>query len=144
MNFINTIFIAQSLQITFAYTSKPENISAWDYAVIKTEQISAGPLRVGFLYKQKREFPGNVLEDTFEVADLKENSLLKIKSVKAKYPFVICYRFEATDKGTLITNEFHIEGGVFNYLGFLLKTKVKAAVAQNLDTLKSIVEKLQA
>lgn len=142
MNFINTIFIAQSLQITFAYTSKLENISAWNYAVIKTENISTGLLRVGSIYKQKREFLGNVLEDTFVITEFKENSLLKIKSIKAEYPFVICYHFEASNNGTLVTNEFQIEGGIFNYPGFLLNAKVKTAVAQNLAKLKSIVEKL--
>ena len=142
MRFINTIDVVQSLHVTFSFTSNFCNAPQWNYAVIKTEQTSEGPIGIGTAFRQQRQFLGRILEDTFIITEYKVDSIVTIKSVKAEYPFLISYSFKASDKGTLITNSFELKGGVINILGFLLNHRVKKAVAENLNKLKVLVEKL--
>jgi len=126
MRFINTIDVAQSLHVTFSFVSNFCNASQWNYAVIKTEQISEGPVGVGTIFRQQRRFLGRTLEDSFIITEYKVDSIVTIKSIKAKYPFLISYSFKALDKGILITNSFELRGGVINILGFLLNHRVKS------------------
>lgn len=142
MQFINTVFIAQSLPITFSFTANFCNAKQWNYAVIKTEQVSEGTIGVGTEFRQQRRFLGRILEDSFIITEYKVDSVVTIKSVKAEYPFLISYAFKASDKGTLITNSFELKGGVIGLLGSLLNHRVKKAVAENLNKLKELVEKL--
>jgi hypothetical protein len=142
MRFINTIDVAQSLHVTFSFISNFCNASQWNYAVIKTEQISEGLVGMGTIFRQQRKFLGRTLEDSFIITEYKVDRIVTIKSIKAKYPFLISYSFKASDKGTLISNSFELRGGVINILGFLLNHRVKKAVAENLNKLKQIVEKL--
>lgn len=142
MQFKNTIEVVQSLHATFSFTSNFCNTPQWNYAVIKTEQTSGGPIGVGTVFKQQRQFLGRILEDTFIITEYKVDSIVTIKSIKAEYPFLISYSFKASDKGTLITNTFDLRGKIINTLGFLLNHRVKKAVAENLDKLKELLEKL--
>ena len=142
MRFVNTIDVVQSLHVTFSFTSNFCNAPQWNYAVIKTEQTSEGPIGIGTVFKQQRQFLGRILEDSFIITEYKVDSIVTIKSIKAKYPFLISYSFKASDKGALITNSFELKGGVINIFGFLLNHRVKKAVAENLNKLKLLVEKL--
>lgn len=142
MQFINTVFIAQSLHVTFSFTANFCNAKQWNYAVIKTEQISEGPIGVGTEFRQQRRFLGKILEDTFVITEYKVDSTVTIKSIKAEYPFLISYSFKASDKGTLLTNSFELKGGIIDLLGFLFNYRVKKAVAENLNKLKELAEKL--
>jgi hypothetical protein len=142
MQFINTIEIVQSLHVTFSFTSNFCNAPQWNYAVIKTEQTSEGPIGIGTSFRQQRQFLGRILEDTFIVTEYKVDNIVTIKSIKAEYPFLISYSFKASDKGTLITNSFELKGRAINILGFLLNHRVKRAVAENLSKLRVLVEKL--
>ena len=142
MRFINVIDVAQSLHVTFSFVSNFCNAPQWNYAVIKTEQTSEGPIDIGTTFRQQRKFLGKILDDSFIITEYKVDSIVTIKSIKAEYPFLISYSFEASDKGTLITNSFELKGGIINILGFLIKYRVKKAVAENLNELKVLAEKL--
>jgi hypothetical protein len=142
MQFTNTIFIEQSLHTTFSFVSNFRNLPQWNYAVIKSEQISEGSLGIGSAFKQQRQFMGRILVDSFIITKYEVDSMVTIRSIKAEYPFLINYQFKSLDKGTLITNNFELNGGEADFLGFVLNPRVKKAVAENLDKPKGIVEKL--
>jgi hypothetical protein len=142
MQFTNTIFIKQSLHTAFSFVSNFRNLPQWNYAVIKSEQTSEGPLGNGSAFRQQRQFMDRILEDSFIITEYEVNSIVTIRSIKAEYPFLISYQFKSLDNGTLITNIFELNGGAVNITGFLLSPRVKKAVAENLKQLKVIVEKL--
>ena len=142
MRFTNTIEVAQSLHVTFSFTSNFCNAPQWNYALIKTEQTSEGPIGIGTEFRQQRRFLGRILKDSLIITEYKVDSIVTIKSIQGKYPFLISYSFKASDKGTLITNSFKLKGGIINILGFLLNHRVKKAVAENLNKLKVLVKKL--
>jgi hypothetical protein len=142
MQFVNTIEIRQSPGIIFSFVSNFCNAPQWNYAVIKTVQISKGAIGVGTIFKQQRRFLGRILEDEFMVTAYEAGSMITIKSIKADYPFLISYSFKATTEGVLITNSVELSGGIISITGFLLNNRVKKAVAENLGRLKELLEKL--
>ncbi len=143
MQFTNTIFIEQSLHTTFSFVSDFLNLPRWNYAVIKLERTSEGPVGNGSVFRQQREFMGRILEDSFIITKYEVDSIVTIKSIKAEYPFQISYQFKSLDNGTIITNNFELNGGAFDIPGVLLSHRVKKAVAENLNKLKELVEELQ-
>ncbi len=142
MQFTNTIYIEQALHTTFSFVSNFRNLPQWNYAVIKSEQISEGPVGNGSAFNQQRQFMGKILEDTFIIIEYEVDRIVTIKSVKGEYPFLISYQFKYLDNGTLITNDFELNGGAADFLGFILNPRVKRAVNENLNKLKDLVEKL--
>jgi hypothetical protein len=142
MQFTNTIFIEQSLHTTFSFVSDFLNLPRWNYAVIKLERASEGPVGNGSAFRQQREFMGRILEDSFIITKYEVDSIVTIKSIKAEYPFQISYQFKSLDRGTVITNDFELNGGAFDFIGVLMNHRVKKAVAENLNKLKGLVEEL--
>ena len=85
---------------------------------------------------------GRILEDSFIITKYEVDSIVTIKSIKAEYPFQISYQFKSLDRGTVITNDFELNGGAFDFIGVLMNHRVKKAVAENLNKLKGLVEEL--
>jgi hypothetical protein len=110
--------------------------------VIKLEQTSEGPVGNGSAFMQQRRFMVRILEDSFIITRYEVDNIVAIKSIKAEYPFLISYEFKSLNNGTLITNNFELNGGAVDILGFLMNSRVKKAVAENLNKLKGLVEKL--
>jgi len=55
--FQNTVTIRRPVRDVFAFLADFENIPKWNYAIVKTEKTSPGPVGVGTTYRQLRSIP---------------------------------------------------------------------------------------
>jgi uncharacterized protein YndB with AHSA1/START domain len=114
--FENTVTITRPVEEVFTYLADAENLPQWNYAIEQTRKISPGPVGVGTLYRQTRTLPGRSQED-----------------------------FEPAASGTTLTNKWDLQptSASLRLLGPLAIPKVKSAVAENLRTLKQILENVR-
>ncbi|MEV0247154.1 SRPBCC family protein [Nocardia sp. NPDC050712] len=138
--FDNTLTIDRPIEEVFAYLAAFENVPAWNYAIVETVQVSPGPVGVGARYRQTRSIPEPATED-FEVTEYQPVRRLQIRGQLGPFPAVVSYDLEAVAGGTRLRNTIALElSGPQRLAGPLVKTKVKSAVAANLEVLRKILE----
>ena len=55
--FENTVTIRRSVEDVFSFLADLENVPKWNYAIVETRKVSAGPVGVGTIYQQVRSVP---------------------------------------------------------------------------------------
>jgi hypothetical protein len=55
--FKNTVTIRRSVEDVFSFLADLENVPKWNYAIVETRKVSAGPVGVGTIYQQVRSVP---------------------------------------------------------------------------------------
>jgi hypothetical protein len=125
----------------FAFLADFENVPTWNYAIVETKKTSPGPVGVGTTYRQLRSIPSRS-EEGFEVTVFKPSSRLEVHGDIGAFTTTISYRLAPTDDGTRLTNVVDLESasGALRLLAPLAASRVKTAVAANLDTLKQLLE----
>jgi carbon monoxide dehydrogenase subunit G len=140
MRFSNTITIKRQTSEVFAYLADFENLPRWNYAITDTRKITPGPVGVGSKYLQVRTVPKRS-EETFEVIEFEPDSRLTVRGAFGPLSGQASYVLVPTDDGTRLTNAMDLQpGGVLNLVAPLATSRVRAAVATNLDKLKEILE----
>jgi Polyketide cyclase / dehydrase and lipid transport len=113
-------------------------------AINETRKITAGPTSVGSRYVQVRTVPKRS-EDTFEVIEFEPDHRLAVRGAFGPLSGQASYVLEQIDNGTRLTNAKDLEpGGVLNLFAPLATSRVRTAVAKNLDKLKQILERRPA
>jgi hypothetical protein len=140
--FENTLTITRPVEEAFTYLADAENLPQWNYAIEETRKISPGPVGVGSLYRQIRTLPGRSQED-FEIVVFQPPGQLTLDGTFG--PFRVSYLLEPTPSGTKLTNKWDLQAtsASLRLLGPLAIPKVKSAVAENLRTLKQILENIR-
>lgn len=140
MQFTNVVDIERPIEEVFAYLADFENIPAWNYAIVETQKTSDGPVGLGATYQQVRSLPSRS-EETFEVADYRPHESLAISGTLGPFTGELRYRLQPTQSGTRLTNEVDLQPrGIAGIVGQLGSSRVRAAVATNLNELKRILE----
>ena len=139
--FQNTVTIRRPVQDVFAFLADFENIPKWNYAVVETEKTSPGPVGVGSTYRQLRSIPTRS-EEGFQVTGFEPTSRLEIHGDIGLFTATMGYLLEPTGDGTRLTNVVDLQpaAGPVRLLAPLAASRVKTAVAANLDTLKQLLE----
>jgi polyketide cyclase/dehydrase/lipid transport protein len=96
---------------------------------------------VGTTYRQIRSVPRRS-EEGFQVTGFEPTSRLEIHGDIGPFTATISYLLAPTDDGTRLTNVVDLEpaSGALRLLTPLAASRVKTAVAANLDTLKQHLE----
>ena len=125
----------------FAFLANFENIPTWNYAISETKKTSPGPVGVGTTYRQLRSIPSRS-EEGFQVTVFEPTSRLEIHGDIGPFTATISYLLAPTDDGTRLTNTVDLEpsSGALRLAAPLAASRVKTAVAANLDTLKQLLE----
>ncbi|HEX2153752.1 MAG TPA: SRPBCC family protein [Acidimicrobiia bacterium] len=140
MQFLNAVDIERPIEEVFAYLADFENIPDWNYAIVETQKTSEGPVGIGSTYRQVRSLPSRS-EETFEVTDYRSHQSLTISGTMGPFIGDLKYRLESTARGTRVTNEVDLQPrGMVGLVGQLAGSRVKEAVATNLNELKRILE----
>jgi uncharacterized protein YndB with AHSA1/START domain len=142
MQFANTITIARPPAEVFAYLAELENIPQWNYAIGETRRTSEGPVGVGSQYTQVRTIPDQA-EESLEITAFEPDSRLEIRGDLGPFHGEIAYLLvSAVDGATALTNTMDLQAsGPTRLIAPLAATRVKNAVAANLEALKQLLEK---
>jgi uncharacterized protein YndB with AHSA1/START domain len=140
MKFTNTVTIDRPPAEVFAFLARFENVPRWNYAISETRMITLGPVDVGSRYLQIRTAPTQS-EETFEVTEFQPNERLSIRGTLASFPAELTYVLDPEGNATKITNAVNLHpSGLLSVVAPLTTSRVKSAVAANLETLKQILE----
>ena len=141
--FENTVAIRRAVEDVFAFLADFENIPSWNYAIVETKKTSPGPVGVGTTYRQLRSIPSRS-EEGFEVTVFEPTSRLEVHGDIGPFTATISYLLAPTEDGTRLTNVVDLQpaSGALRLLAPLAASRVKTAVAANLDTLKQLLETL--
>ncbi len=81
------------------------------------------------------------MAEVLEVITFRPNERLEVVGRLADNPAHVTYLFEETEAGTRLINDIELEPeGVLRLVTPLLTTRIKGAVADNLEELKNILE----
>jgi hypothetical protein len=139
--FQNTVTIRRPVEEVFAFLADLENIPAWNYAIERTWKTSPGPVGVGTTYRQIRTIPSRS-EEGFEVTGFEPTRRLKIHGDVGPFTATIGYLLAPMGGTTQLTNAVDLapSSSVLRLLAPLAVSRVKAAIAANLDTLRQVLE----
>jgi carbon monoxide dehydrogenase subunit G len=140
-SFENTVTIRRPVEDVFAFLADFENVPAWNYAIVETRKVSPGPVRVGTTYRQTRSVPRRS-EEGFEVTVFEPASRLEVQGEIGPFRARVRYALEPTGSGTRLTNAVELgSSGLLRLVAPLAASRVKSAVAANLDTLRQVLER---
>ena len=142
--FENTVTITRPVEEVFTYLADAENLPQWNYAIEQTRKISPGPVGVGTVYRQTRTLPGRSQED-FEIVVFQPPGQLALDGTFGPFKARASYLLEPAASGTTLTNKWDLQptSAPLRLLGPLAIPKVRSAVAENLRTLKQILENVR-
>jgi hypothetical protein len=139
--FQNTLTIQRPIEDVFAFLADFENIPTWNYAIVETRRTSPGPVGVGTTYRQLRSIPDR-REEGFEVTVFEPTTRLEVHGEIGPFTATIGYLLAPVDDGTQLVNVVDLESAsmAVRLLAPLAASRVKAAVAANLNRLKQLLE----
>jgi uncharacterized protein YndB with AHSA1/START domain len=141
MKFTNTVTISRPPAEVFAFLARFENVPQWNYAISGTRKITGGPVTVGSVYRQTRTLPRRS-EETFEVTEFEPARRLSIRGALGPFNGDVTYLLEPAGNATALANTIDVQpSGPLRLVAPLVASRVKSAVAANLDTLKQILER---
>ena len=139
-SFTNTLTVQQPAHVVFAYLAQFENVPSWNYAIDSTRKMTEGPVGVGTVYHQTRSIP-RPSEESFVVTAIESDRRLAIEGEIGPFHAQIDYVLEPTGSGTTLVNTVVLgQSGLLSLAAPLAARQVKAAVAANLQVLKSLLE----
>jgi uncharacterized protein YndB with AHSA1/START domain len=140
MNLTNTVTINRRPAEVFAFLAHFENVPQWNYAISETRKITGGPVDVGSVYRQTRTVPTRS-EEAFEVTEFEPDHRLSIRGALGPFQGEITYLLQPAGNATTLTNTMNLQSsGPLRLVAPLAASRVKSAVATNLDMLKQILE----
>ncbi|WP_448003221.1 SRPBCC family protein [Agromyces bauzanensis] len=141
MKFTNVVTIDRPRREVFAYLARFENIPRWNYAISETRKLTGGPVGIGTRYRQARTLP-TPSEEEFEVVEFEPDRRLSLDGDLAVFHARARYDLESAGDTTTLTNTMDLRAsGPLNLVAQLATSRVQAAVAANLRTLKELLER---
>jgi uncharacterized protein YndB with AHSA1/START domain len=138
--FSNTVEIARSPAIVFAYLADLEHVPEWNWAIVSTRKVSPGGAGVGTRYEQRRSVPRPAVE-MLEVTELESDRRIQVVGDLGPFKARLTYELSPIRGGTRLTNTVDLEPrGPLGAVAGLFSGSVRGAVAENLQVLKSVLE----
>ena len=139
--FKNTVTIRRTAEEVFAFLADFENVPRWNYAIESTTKVSPGPVVMGTVYRQIRSIPSRA-EECFEVTVFQPGRRLAVEGEIGPFHARVSYLLESLGNATRLTNDVDLEPSstLTRLLAPLAVSRVKVAVAQNLEELRRILE----
>jgi carbon monoxide dehydrogenase subunit G len=140
MRFSNSIYIQRPRAEVFAFLATPENLPRWNHAIDAARLVTPEPLGVGSRIEQHRTEPRPATEE-LEVTEFSADRRLGLRGDLGPLHGVITYDLETADEGTHLTNAADLDAsGPFRLVAPLASSRIRDAVADNLRTLKNLLE----
>jgi uncharacterized membrane protein len=135
--FENKVLIERPQGEVFDFVSNFENVPKWNYYVKSVRQINEVPLGPGARFHQIRKTD----QQHFEIIEYERPNKVAVKTLEGSSPqFRMDFEFESKGNQTLLIDIWQLETGHNPLVEMLGKSKIKAAVAENLSKLKELME----
>jgi uncharacterized protein YndB with AHSA1/START domain len=139
-SFTNTVTINRPARDVFAFLADLENVPRWNYAITETRKTTSGNVGVGTRYEQTRSIPAPSREQ-LTITEFEPDRLITVVGTLARFAARLEYTMEERDGRTRLSNTVDLElRGPVRLLGGIAAGRIRSAVAENLDTLKQLLE----
>jgi uncharacterized protein YndB with AHSA1/START domain len=140
VEFSNQVTVRRTPADVFAFLSDFTQLPRWNYAITSTWQVTPGPVRLGSAFRQVRSVPATS-EESFEVTAWELERRLAITGDFGPFSGTLDYELEPVAGGTALVNRVRLAPhGVLGLAAGLAGSRVKAAVAENLEVLRHGLE----
>jgi Polyketide cyclase / dehydrase and lipid transport len=141
IRFANTIDIAVEPSHVYAYLADLEHNPEWNWAIESTEKVTPGPIGVGTRYRQTRSVPRPGVE-MLELTGLDPLRRIEVTGKLGPFDARLTYELAPSGSGTRLTNTADLEPPrPLGFVGGLFGGQIRASVAENLGTLKMVLER---
>jgi uncharacterized membrane protein len=138
LEFSNKLEIRRPIAEVFQFLSNFENMPKWNYFVVNVKKISDGPVGINTAFRQKRKTDSQ----EYKIVEYEPKKRVAIEfqppSVKLTMRFML--QTSHNDNDTLVVDEWKFDTGIPALFARIGATNVKAAVAENLEKLKQLLE----
>jgi carbon monoxide dehydrogenase subunit G len=139
-SFTNIVTIDRPARVVFAFLADLENVPRWNYAITETRKTTSGDVGVGTMYEQTRSIPAPTREQ-LTITEFEPDRRITVVGALARFPARLEYTMEERDGRTRLSNTVDLQlAGAVRLLGGIAAGRIRSAVAENLNTLKQVLE----
>jgi uncharacterized membrane protein len=138
LEFNNKLEIKRPIAEVFQFLSNFENMSKWNYFVVNVKKISDGPVGMNTAFTQKRKTDSQV----YKIIEYEPNKRVTIEIQPPGVNLIMRFTLQSShnDNATVVVDEWKFDTGIPALFARIHVTNVKAAVAENLEKLKELLE----
>ena len=135
-----TIHLNRPVEQVFAFLMDTSKLSTWQSNLIKTEQITAGPLCAGSRFREVRRLGRRASEIQGEITIFEPNQRFETRTL-TKPQVTVSYSFEPEAGGTRLKHKFvMLTSGLMRLLEPMIASSIKKDSESDFETLKRILE----
>jgi uncharacterized protein YndB with AHSA1/START domain len=135
-----TIHLNKPVEQVFAFLTDTSQLSTWQSNLIKSEQLTEGPLRKGSRFREIRRINNKETEIQGEITALEPNKRLETKTV-TKPEAMVSYLLDPEQGGTRLSYKFVlITSGPMRLIEPIMASSIKKGSEADFETLKQILE----
>jgi uncharacterized membrane protein len=142
INFVNTVDIGADRARVFDYLADIEHTPTWNSAISSAEKLTPGPIVVGSRFRLERTIPEPATE-VLEITALRPGEHIQVAGKLGPFEARLSYDLEEAPGGTRLVNAVALDSAMpLGLLGGIVTGRIRSAVAENLQVLKSVLEGL--
>ena len=135
-----TVHLNKPVEQVFAFLTDTSKLITWQSNLIKSEQLTKGPLRTGSRFREVRRIANREEEIEAEITALETNKRLETKTT-TKPQAVVSYILDPEQGGTRLRYKFVLEtSGPMRLMEPLMAKSIKQGSEADFETLKHILE----
>jgi uncharacterized protein YndB with AHSA1/START domain len=135
-----TIHLNKPVEQVFAFLVDMSKLTTWQSNLIKSEQITEGPLHTGSRFREIRRMGKRESEIQGEITGFEPNKRLETKTV-SKPQAMVSYTLDPEPNGTRLKYKFVlITNGLMRLLEPMIASSIKKDTEADFETLKHILE----
>jgi uncharacterized membrane protein len=138
LEFNNKLEIKRPIAEVFQFLSNFENMPKWNYSVVDVKKISTGPVGINTAFSQRRKTDSQ--EYKIIEYEPKKRVAIEIQPPSVKLTMGFTLQPSYNDNYTIVFDEWKFNTGIPALFARIGVTNVKAAVAENLEKLKELLE----
>lgn len=135
-----TIHLDKPVEQVFAFLMDTSKLTTWQSNLIKSEQLTEGPLRTGSRFREIRKINNKQEEIQGEITALELNKRLETRTV-TKPQAMVSYSLDPEQGGTRLRYKFTlITSGMMRLLEPVIASSIKKDTEADFKTLKRLLE----
>jgi hypothetical protein len=137
----DSVVIARSVDVVFAFVSDHENLPAWTVGVKQSRRLTAGPPAAGSKYRVVGMLLGRPVESSYQITAFEPGRGFEATMTSPMFGFSEQYRFEPDKGGTRVLMSAAVEPhGAFRFLSPIMTAGVRRQVRADHRRLKTVLE----
>ena len=136
-----SVVINRPVEEVFEFVAAPENTSQWVSGLLEAKRVSKGSVALGAKSTQVRQFLGQQMKTTFEVAEYEPNKKLAFKTHAGPLKFEGAITFESVEGSTKVSIIAQAETrGFFKKAEKIAPLAAQRQMETDFATLKALLE----